>query len=249
MVDKIKLFARYILSLGWINGISVFLQMEVIHSKKLFLKNYNSPVYYRIRSADIMVFKEVFIFKSYELPIRNVKIILDGGAHIGLSSLYFMNRYPGTIVYAVEPDPGNFELLKRNTENYTGFHLIQGALWKSNTTLKIINDSDQSWAYRVEEVPQRQSESINGITIQSIMEKFDIDRFDLLKLDVESAEAELFAENYKYWLTRTSNILIELHDWSGKDCSRSVFRTISQYNFSTKIVHGMIWFKNRDLSD
>jgi hypothetical protein len=51
---------------------------------------------------------------------------------------------------------------------------------------------------------------------------------DLLKIDIEGAEAELFSTNYESWLPKTRVIVIELHD---ANCTKIVKTVLSQYNF------------------
>jgi hypothetical protein len=79
------------------------------------------------------------------------------------------------------------------------------------------------------------------------MTRYDIQYIDILKLDVEGAEHEIFAENVDYWIPRTRCILIELHDWIKSDCSKTVFKTLASYNFKTTIFNGMLLLINSDL--
>ena len=67
------------------------------------------------------------------------------------------------------------------------------------------------------------------------MKKMDWDHIDILKLDVEGAEKEIFSSNYEDWLPKTKVLIIELHDRMRKGCSKVVFSAISEYNFSLDI--------------
>ena len=74
----------------------------------------------RGKSSDFRVFDEIFLkeqYNSHLLP-KNPKVILDAGANIGLSSVYFANRFPNAQVFALEPENSNYELLSVNTENF-----------------------------------------------------------------------------------------------------------------------------------
>src|SRR6266404_7744998 len=64
------------------------------------------PVYLRIGTTDLTVYRQVFIERQYEhsLPI-SPKVIVDAGANIGLSAVFFANKYPDSLVFAVEPSP------------------------------------------------------------------------------------------------------------------------------------------------
>lgn len=65
-----------------------------------------------------------------------------------------------------------------------------------------------------------------------IMEQQGKSQIDLLKLDIEGAELELFAEDYQHWLSNTQILMIELHDWFRKGCSKSFFSALLHYDFS-----------------
>jgi hypothetical protein len=65
------------------------------------------------------------------------------------------------------------------------------------------------------------------------MEEFGIKYIDILKIDIEGSEMELFHSNYENWLPRTKMILIELHERLLPGSSESFYKTLSQYNHST----------------
>lgn len=48
----------------------------------------------------------------------------------------------------------------------------------------------------------------------SLLRESGLDRISILKMDVEGAEAVVFAKNYESWLPFVDNIVIELHDHS-----------------------------------
>ena len=68
--------------------------------------------------ADAFVHSEVFEHQYYRLPLRFAPAtILDLGANIGLSTIYFARRYPGSRLACVEPVPENVRLLIRNLKD------------------------------------------------------------------------------------------------------------------------------------
>src|SRR5438094_3684899 len=76
-----------------------------------------TPIFVRARTSDKPTFEQVFVFDQYDmsfLPIRP-EVIIDGGANAGFTTRLFAQRYPGARIFAVEPEPSNFELLLRNT--------------------------------------------------------------------------------------------------------------------------------------
>src|SRR5882724_4195678 len=62
--------------------------------------------------------KEIFIQEIYKVYLPDNSLILDCGANIGLSVIYFKKLNPSVKVIAFEPDNANFELLKKNIESF-----------------------------------------------------------------------------------------------------------------------------------
>lgn len=54
---------------------------------------------------------------------------------------------------------------------------------------------------------------------------------DILKIDIEGAEKQLFESNYENWLPKTKIIMVETHDRMIPKCSYTVMKTINDYNF------------------
>jgi hypothetical protein len=67
-------------------------------------------------TSDSEVFKDIFVRRNYRLPVyTRPKLIIDGGAYVGYSSLYFSLKYPEAKIIAVEPEDSNFELLEEKS--------------------------------------------------------------------------------------------------------------------------------------
>lgn len=70
---------------------------------------------YRSNRGDIQGIREVFLEEAYRLPPWfRPRAIIDLGANIGLTSLWYADRYPVAHVVAVEPVPENAALLRSN---------------------------------------------------------------------------------------------------------------------------------------
>ncbi len=247
MILKLKEFFHYLFSLGLLRGLFLYIQLEILKWNKFRIKNNDNFIYYRPGTSDLKVFHEVFLDKSYALPLENIRTIIDGGANIGFTSLYFIDICPGAKIYAIEPEINNYKLLIKNTERYMDIIPILGGLWNRDVDLIIKDSSESPWAFEVCECPSYAEGAVPGISIDSLMKEQGLSMIDLLKLDVEGSEKEIFTDNFDNWIRSTRNIILEIHDWRKMDCSKTVFRTISGYNFSTRIINGMLWFENEDL--
>jgi FkbM family methyltransferase len=155
------------------------------------------------------------------------KFIIDAGANVGYASVLFANRYPDAKIIAVEPEEENFNLLKQNTVAYPNVTCMQCGVWSRDTYLKIENPLAQHWAFRVIET-DCPKDSFLSVTLTSLLRNANMDRIDLLKIDVEGAELEIFgAVDCANWLDRTDVILIELHG----NCEKVFYKAIEKQSF------------------
>ena len=190
------------------------------------------PIYLRTNTSDVEVFYQIFYYKGYNVDFKfEPKVIFDLGANIGLASVYYKNKYPNATIIAVEPETSNFEMLKKNTEKYDNIHCLQSGIWNKTTNLKITN-SGQHWAFVTEEVDFEDDTTVKAISIDELMKKYNVDYIDILKVDIESSEKELFEANYEKWLPKVRVLLVELHDHMKEGCTRSFFKAVVNHKFT-----------------
>ncbi|HEY8519435.1 MAG TPA: FkbM family methyltransferase [Gammaproteobacteria bacterium] len=170
------------------------------------------PVLVRAGGKDIHCFWQVFGNGDCEVDLPEApRTIVDGGAHIGLASIYLANKYPNATIVALEPDEANYRLAQRNLRHYPQVHLVRGGLWHRDALLTIDNPEAESWAFRVREVRDAAEGGIVGRSLDSLLEELGLPHADLVKLDIEGAEAEIFARGAPRWLHRVTGLIIELH--------------------------------------
>lgn len=195
------------------------------------------PVHLRKGTTDFCVFRQVMVFEQYKikkLPKEDVRVIVDLGSNIGLSVLYFKARYPNATVIAVEPDQENYDLMIKNVAGVPGVQCLNNAIWNSSKVLGVFDSGGGEYSYLVKEESEEVKATVRSITINDIMEQFNLSKIDLLKIDIEGSEKELFSANYQSWLQNVDCIVIELHDWFRPGCAAAFFRAISgrDYTFS-----------------
>ncbi len=235
------LLPRYIRNLGFASGLLTFLKVEFVRLEKFRLPPYKGHLYLRARTSDIKVFREIFLFKTYAMKLsESPEVIVDAGANIGLSSVFFAHRFPDASIYSVEPEQSNFLQLQKNTASYPNVKPVRAALWHCDALLGITDPQEHHWAFTVKEVGAETPASFDGISLRSFMLENGLERIDLLKIDIEGAEHELFSEGYDYWLPRTKAIIIELHDWLREGCSATFFKAISRYPIKMFVYEGML---------
>ncbi len=245
LIHTFNKIRRYI---GYNNAFSVFVNLHIIKTGKIKLNFLKHPLFLRVsNSADYSTFNEVILRDEYNLNLGFQPLsIIDCGANIGLTTIVFANRYPEAIIVSIEPEEANFNLLKVNTKYYPNIQVKKSAVWSKNVNLEITDKKSPSNAFSVKEVDSNCSEIVNSITIPEIMKEFNWEWIDLLKIDIEGAEKELFTNGYAQWLPYSRVVIVETHDRFVKGSSKTIFKTISQYNFSCKIKGHNFIFTNED---
>ncbi|MGE5350027.1 MAG: FkbM family methyltransferase [Actinomycetota bacterium] len=182
----------------------------------------------RGRSVDFAVFNGIFANGEYDFDIDfEPRYIVDAGAFIGASSVWFSQRYPEAVIIAFEPEESNFEMLKKNTTEYKNIIPVHAALFPEDTALKIKDPDAEKYAFRVERVTAGIS-GINGITVDSVMNYFGLPQIDILKMDIEGAEYDIFSSTDTGWLHRVGVLVIELHEYFRPGVTELFYSVVKQ---------------------
>ena len=190
-----------------------------------------TPLTCRTSGADRWTLWHVFGRQHFDMPERwSPRLIVDGGANVGYASVYFAGKYPDARIVAVEPNSENCALFDKNCAPYPNVELVRGALWPTSANLVIENPDARSHAFRVSEVPSPTDRSFRGFTIADILKRSEGRRIDLLKLDVEGSEEQLFSSNYDNWIGRVERMMVETH---GPGRRKIVSATAKEKGFST----------------
>ncbi len=215
----------------------------------LALGSANRPFHFRPGSSDEGVIKQIFTQGDYNLgrlrrgqelnelynriAASRTPLIVDAGANIGASSIYFAYSFPKARVVAIEPEQSNFELL---TTNATGaaIECVHGALASSPGRVGVVDVGEGFWGFRTgaavtETAGKPDSQSVSCVTINDIYASHAQDCAPfMVKIDIEGGESELFSANTE-WVAKTPLIIIELHDWlmTGTANSRTFLKCIA----------------------
>jgi FkbM family methyltransferase len=190
----------------------------------------------RGNTTDIRCFEKVFLHRDYFCPFPlKPKIIVDAGANTGLSSLYFAVTYPDAMILAIEPEAENFHLLKHNCAGIDRVKPLRGALWSSQGEVSVTESFDGgAWAFSVEREGKPSLDMVPSYSVPQLIKMTGANQIDLLKLDIEGSEKNLFAGNTD-WLDDVAVIVIELHDRLIPDCARIVYQKLVDRPFQQEI--------------
>jgi FkbM family methyltransferase len=176
--------------------------------------------------------KSLFKYIDHHTHLNRDMLIIDAGANIGASSVYFNHYFPRGRIFAIEPDVGNFELLVENTKECDGQDNFFGAIASHDGTLFLSDPGFSDWGFRTHKDLQLNSVSVNCISPNKILSLKSNLQPLLFKIDIEGAESDLFSSDHS-WMDLFPLIIIELHDWMlpFQSTSRNFFKAMVDYDF------------------
>ncbi len=162
---------------------------------------------YRLNKGDLQGIREVWLDEVYRLPCPEpAGVVLDLGANIGLTSLWLARRYPVTRIIAVEPDPANAALVRENlSANGINAEVVEAAVGPKDGIAGFAFSSASNLGHVSSE-----GSPVTMVSVESLMERFQLTRLDLVKVDIEGGEQELFLGPGD-WLERVQSMIVEFH--------------------------------------
>jgi FkbM family methyltransferase len=247
LTNQINSLTRLSSQMGFRGAITYRIKNKLLHLLSRFgmeiankqfcipMKGCKYPLWIRYGASDIHVLYQILIEQEYSClsDVINPKLIIDCGANVGYSSVYFLNKYPDAYVIAVEPDDSNFELCRKNLLPYGDrFLLIKSGVWSREVGLKILKGQyrdGREWSVQVRECEPHEEPDIHAVDIGTLLSKSGFEYIDILKVDIERSELVVFSENYENWLNRVKNMVIELHD---EECEKIFFKALERYEYN-----------------
>ena len=143
-----------------------------------------------IKSTDLYCANEFIIFFLYTRLISKYSNAADFGANLGIHSI-ILNKC-GLNVTAFEPDPKIFRKLKSNIElnKANNVKLVNSAIYIKNTILKFTRVEDNLTASHIFNKKKSYGRKKN-ILVKAIDIRKIINKFDLVKMDIEGVEAQV----------------------------------------------------------
>jgi len=162
----------------------------------------------------LFIHKELFKDEIYAFITANKQpYILDAGANIGLSVLYFKMHYPNATVVAFEPDPITFEVLNQNVKTFelNGVELIDKAVWNAETKLRFFAEGADGGRLATPS-DQQQIIEVDTVRLRPYLNR----KVDFLKIDIEGAETTVL-EDCADLLVNVERLFVEYHSFSGQE--------------------------------
>lgn len=186
---------------------------------------------------------------------RQVRTIIDCGANIGTQVARFRFHHPDAQILAIEPHPGNFELLEQSFLSDDHVSCMKKAIWPTPQKLKIFHkkgttpDTSVNFfeGFQVAEgdggrEAGGEEVDIEGITLNECMENLGWDEIDILKIDIEGAEHALFKEPDVAWLSKVNCLIFEPPDADHAGTTQLIFKRLEDYGLKFEVTSGGEYF-------
>lgn len=218
-------------------------------------------IHFQDPKAFLYSVRELFIDEIYKFKNDNESpYIIDCGAYIGTSILFFKKNYPNAKILAFEPDNKNLKTLTKNLQEwkFSDIQIENSAVWIENG--EITFNSEGSMASKIININENIEEEKSIHRTKSVrLNDLLIEDIDFLKIDIEGAEYEvikdcstnlknvknLFIEyhgnyNEMYKLNEILNILLEQNfkyyiKEAGSIYNQPFWETTSKYNFDVQL--------------
>jgi FkbM family methyltransferase len=158
---------------------------------------------------------------------KNTKTIFDFGANIGVSVAVFRHLFPIADILAVEMNRGNFEILKENFLNDKKTYLVEGAVWSVSGEIDQVDVGGGEWALRVGSYPGMKIAKVRSYTFSELCTMYQIDKVDILKMDIEGAEVDVLGSSWRDILQKTQLLILEVHECI-PGCTQAIAKLIDE---------------------
>lgn len=208
-----------------------FLKLVILYGNKPRYSNAKiNFLKYEILIVDylsfIWQFKEIFVDESYMFnSASRVPIIYDCGANIGLSCIFFKEKFPNSIIKAFEPDPSVFKVLVENLKGYKGIETLNKAVWINNDEIEFSAEgADAGSIYG-----NKNKVKVKSVRLKNLIESEN--KINMLKIDIEGAEVEIL-KDCQNSLNNVENIFIEYHSFiKDRQALSSLLNILEENNF------------------
>jgi FkbM family methyltransferase len=230
-------------------GILIYLQLLGKEgTAKINIPLQSEPIYLRKGTSDIAVFVSIFAFNEFNInfDVPSGGVIIDCGANIGVSTVYFASKYPQATILALEPNRANFEICQKNTQNFKNIVCLHAAIWKDNCELFLQNPQDEDWAFQYKDrqdsntISSPKGDKVLAFSVPTLIEKYNLKKIDIMKIDIEGGEKDLFSSDSLNWMNIVRNLIVELHDEIVPGCSHAFYSSLNRFNFKQSISHEKI---------
>lgn len=193
-----------------------------------------APIMVRRNQSDLLIMWQVFLQRFYELDavyalksrIGSLDTVVDLGGNTGQAAAYLTARYRPRRLLTVEPIAESRAVLERNRQlsgcdwivedcavagGASELEFVVSAFWDTCTAVPQVYETRRRRPWRLENVLALPPRTLPARTVGELLDRHGLDHVDLLKVDVEGSEVDIFAEPQP-WMDRVDRVVLEVHD-------------------------------------
>lgn len=165
--------------------------------------------FYITDRSDLSIIEEMFVMEEYKIENINPSIIFDIGSNVGLSAIYFSLKYPDSKIYAFEPNKKTFLKMKRNVDSFDNIEIFNWAVADHDGQVEFFENERSMSSSIIKRSEGQEAVLVDCYKLDSIFEKLNINKVDLLKFDVEGFEYNIF-NKFTQW-NKVNYFIGEVH--------------------------------------
>lgn len=203
-------------------------QLQLRHEKPILIEEL----------TDLKAFWQIYLRRVYRVDEKDRNIV-DLGANVGIFSLYAARCAPQAEILAVEPFPSTFHRLVQTVRSHNIEERVRclNAAATGTNYARVMRDAPVP-SQRRTLMPNSPPASVGfgtqvtGKTLETILDENHIQHVDLLKVDIEGSEYEVFLSSSHRVLTRIHRIAMEYHGDCAPYCKRQLFDHLGNAGFT-----------------
>src|SRR6476620_6692815 len=211
MLKHLEFFRKLRKNFSFLDALILVVRIK-LKATKISLPGLGRTIYLRKKTKDKETFREIFNSSIYDLDLPvDPKFIVDAGSNTGFASLFFKMKYPKAKIICLEIESENVNMIRKNLAGFKDVEIIEKGLFNRKSFFNIEDPFNATNSFVLKEVAPGEKYVIESITIDEIMAESKIHTIDILKIDIEGAEKDLFEKNYESWLPKVKVIMVETH--------------------------------------
>jgi FkbM family methyltransferase len=188
----------------------------------------------------LYIFDEIFVQKIYDLPMRDIKTIIDIGANTGMFVIRSKDIWPSSEIFAFEPEPNNFAMLERaiRINDLSGVTPINSAITNSDGVVNLYIHPRNIGGHSTIRHELSDIVEVKSKTLDDVLSKLPFRHCDLLKVDCEGAEEAIF-RSLTPDVARRIGVIVYEPEW-GLYSVENLNSWLESFGFKKRIVGGSV---------
>ncbi|MCS6796845.1 MAG: FkbM family methyltransferase [Raineya sp.] len=222
---------------------------------KLFLLKGKNDVSFWLVEEILPIFKEIYMENVYQIEFLQEKInsrspvILDIGANAGYAATFLFSYFPKARIISFEPLPINFELLSKNQKQNSSldWQIIPKAVGKARGETTLFYSKAKGFTPIASIQATFESQNTDTLVVEmlaltDILQEYNLQVVDLLKVDCEGAEYDIFYHTPSETWAKIRCIAMETHKGKEKyENQESMTSFLQEKGFQVKTKQEMLW--------